>query len=88
MKLPKSKVLVAQACPTLCDPMDSAGKNTGVGCLSLLQSIFLTQDRSQVSCIAGMCCSESSPSESIISVATGRHQCEVLIRGETFGSSM
>ena len=40
--------LVAQACPTLCDPMDcsppgfsvhgdSPGKNTGVGCHALLQ---------------------------------------------------
>ena len=41
-------VLVAQLCPTLCDPMDyslvgssvhgdSSGKNTGVGCHALLQ---------------------------------------------------
>ena len=47
--------LVAQSCPTLCDPMDhslpsssvpgdSPGKNTGVGGLSLLQGIFLTQE--------------------------------------------
>ena len=46
--------LVAQSCPTLCDPMDcslpgssvlrdSPGKNTGVGCHFLLQGIFLTQ---------------------------------------------
>ena len=46
--------LVAQSCPTLCDPMDcslpgssvhgdSLGKNTGVGCQALLQGIFLTQ---------------------------------------------
>ena len=46
--------LVAQLCPTLCDPMDcsppgssvhgnSPGKNTGVGCLALLQEIFPTQ---------------------------------------------
>ena len=37
----------AQSCPTLCDPMDcpwnSPGQNTGVGILSLLQGIFLTQ---------------------------------------------
>ena len=49
----KVKVLVAQTCPTLCDPMDcslpgssvhgSLGKNTGVGSHSLLQGIFLTQ---------------------------------------------
>ena len=46
--------LVAQSCPTLCDPMDCSppgssvhgdfpGKNTGVGSLSLLQRIFPTQ---------------------------------------------
>ena len=46
-------VLVAQSCPTLCDPMDcslpgscpwdSSGKNTGVGSHSLFQGIFPTQ---------------------------------------------
>ena len=46
--------LVAQSCPTLCDPVDcsppgssvlgdSPGKNTGVGCHALLQGIFPTQ---------------------------------------------
>ena len=46
--------LVAQSCPTICDPMnyslpgcsvygDSPGKNTGVGCHVLLQGIFPTQ---------------------------------------------
>ena len=46
--------LVAQLCPTLCNPMDysppgssvhgdSPGKNTGVGCHALLQGIFPTQ---------------------------------------------
>ena len=46
--------LVAQLSPPLCDPMDcsplgssvhgdSPGKNTGVGCQSLLQGIFPTQ---------------------------------------------
>ena len=46
--------LVPQSCPTLCNPMDcflpdssvhevSPGKNTGVGCLALLQGIFPTQ---------------------------------------------
>ena len=50
----KVKTLVAQSCLTPCDPMDcspsdfsvhgdSPGKNTGVGCHSLLQGIFLTQ---------------------------------------------
>ena len=41
--------LVAQSCPTLCDPMDcspwnSPGQNTGVSSLSLLQPIFPTQE--------------------------------------------
>ena len=46
--------LVAQSCPTLCYPMDcsppgssvqgdSPGKNTGMGCYTLLQGIFPTQ---------------------------------------------
>ena len=50
--------LVAQSCPTLCDPMacsppgssvhgDSPGKNTGVGCHALLQGIFLAQESNQ-----------------------------------------
>ena len=43
----KGKVIVAQSCPTLWDPMDcpwnSPGKNTEVGCHSLLQGIFPTQ---------------------------------------------
>ena len=47
----KVKLLVAQLCPTLCDPMDprilgpwnSPGKNTGVRCHSLLQGTFLIQ---------------------------------------------
>ena len=49
-----------QSCPTLWDPIDgippsspgpwdSPGKNTGVGCHSLLQGIFLTQ-RSNLHC--------------------------------------
>ena len=47
-------LLVAQLCPTLCDPMDcspsrlfcswnSPGKNIGLGCHALLQGIFLIQ---------------------------------------------
>ena len=50
----KGKCVIAQSCQTLCDPMDCSppgssvhgdflGKNTGVGCHSLLQRIFLTQ---------------------------------------------
>ena len=49
--------LVARLCPTVCGPMDwsllgssvhgdSPGKNTGVGCPSLLQEIFLTEGSS------------------------------------------
>ena len=50
--------LVAQSCLTLCDPMncslpgssvrgDSPSKDIGVGSLSLLQGIFLTQESNQ-----------------------------------------
>ena len=47
-----SQVKVAQSCPTLCDPMDyspwnSLVQNIGVGSLSLLQGIFLTQESNQ-----------------------------------------
>ena len=66
-KMRQVKVLVTQSRMTLWDPMalpnrlcpqNSPGKNTGVGCWALLQGIFLTQvfltrDRTQVSCIAG-----------------------------------
>ena len=46
------EVSVIQSCPTLCNPMElasllcpwnSPGKNTGLGCHSFLQGIFLTQ---------------------------------------------
>jgi len=45
----KVKVKVAQSCPTLrshglYSPWNSPGQNTGVGSLSLLQGIFLTQE--------------------------------------------
>ena len=54
MKKEESESEVAQSCPTLCYPMDwlphvrllppwDPGKNTRVGCLFLLQGIFLTQ---------------------------------------------
>ena len=56
--------LVAQLCPTLCDPMDcsppgssvhgdSPGKNTGVVCHALLQGSSQCRDQTQVSHIAG-----------------------------------
>ena len=37
----------------LYSPWNSSGQNTGVGSLSLLQWIFLTQELKRVSCIAG-----------------------------------
>ena len=53
----KVKVIVAQSCPILCDPMDcpwnSPGKNTEVGCHSLLQWTFSTRDGTWISCNAG-----------------------------------
>ena len=56
--------LVAQSCPTVCDPMDcslpgfsvhgdSPGKNAGVDCNSLLQGIFPTQGSNPISLIEG-----------------------------------
>ena len=50
--------LVAQSCPTFCNPMecslpdilvheDSPGKNNGLGCHALLQGIFPTQESNQ-----------------------------------------
>ena len=50
----KVKVLASQSCPTLGNPMNCSppgsfvlriipSKNTGVGCHSLLQGVFLTQ---------------------------------------------
>ena len=54
----KMKVKITRLCPTLYDPTgyspwNSLGQNTGVGSLSLLQKIFLTQESNQVSCTAG-----------------------------------
>ena len=54
--------LVAQSCPTLCDPMDcslpassihgdSPSKNTGVSCHALLQGSFPTQGSNPVFCM-------------------------------------
>ena len=53
------KVLIAQACPTLCKPArllcprNSLSKNTGVGSHSILQGIFLIRDQTQASHITG-----------------------------------
>ena len=38
------KVKDAQSCPTLCNPKNSLGQNTGMGSLTLLQWIFPTQE--------------------------------------------
>ena len=57
-------VLVAQSCPTLCDPMDYSppdssvhgilqAQNTGVGCHSFSRGSSWPRDWIQVSCIAG-----------------------------------
>ena len=57
--------LVAQSCPTLCNPTDcsppgssvhgdSLGKNTGVGCHVLLQGIFLTPGSNRVSHVSSI----------------------------------
>ena len=47
----KVKLLVTQSCLTLCNrmvyPWNSLGKNTGVGCHSLLQGIFPTEGMNQ-----------------------------------------
>ena len=65
----KGKVLVTQSCLILCDPMDpsvhedSPGKNTGVGCHSHLQRIFLTQ-RSNLGLLHWQV--DSLPSESLV----------------------
>ena len=78
---------VAQSCPTLCDPSDcnppgssvhghSPGRNTGAGCHSLLQGIFLTQGSNPVSRTAGRVFTnraaiifETRPNDSRLSVA-------------------
>ena len=56
--------LVAQLCPSLCNPMDYSppgfpvhgdcpGENTGMGCHVLLHGISQARDQTQVSHIAG-----------------------------------
>ena len=47
------KIKVVQSCPTLCNPMNSLGQNTGVGSRSLLRGSSQPRDRTQVSRIAG-----------------------------------
>ena len=76
IKAKNVKVIVAQSCPTLCNPMDcsppgfsvhgdSSGRNTGVGCHTLLQGIFQPRNQTPVSCIAGRSLmSEQSKQES------------------------
>ena len=48
----KPRSLALQANSLMSEPPGKP-KNTGVGSLSLLQGIFLTQESNQVSCIAG-----------------------------------
>ena len=56
--------LVAQLCPTLCNPMDcsppgssvhwdSPGKNSGMGCHAFSKGSSQPRDQIQVSCIGG-----------------------------------
>ena len=69
--------LVAQSCPTLCDPMDcsppgffvhgdSPGKNTGVGCHLLLQGSSQLRDGTQVSRFAGLFLTVSATKEALL----------------------
>ena len=52
-------------------PWDSPGKNTGVGCHSLLQGIFPSaRDRTKVSCLAGRFFTVWATREAPLSVAT------------------
>ena len=44
-------VLIAQSCPTLCDPVDYNPPGSSVP--GILQGLFLTRGRTQVSCTAG-----------------------------------
>ena len=80
---------VTQSCPTICDPADCLlhcswdfpGKNTGVGCHSLLQGVFLSQelDLGLLHCRQIFLLSEP-PEKSHIS-----HECKRLIIGEMEG---
>ena len=47
------KMLVTQLCLTFCDPMDCSSRILEVGCHFLLQGVFLTQDQTWVTCMAG-----------------------------------
>ena len=77
------KVLVAQSCLNLCDPMDcsrpgssglwySPGKNTEVGCHSLFQGSSWLKDQTQVSCIAGRFITIWATREALIVVDIGQ----------------
>ena len=45
--LSEVKMKLTQSCSTLCDRMEFSRPDTGVGSLSLLQGIFLTQESNQ-----------------------------------------
>ena len=62
------KVLLAQSCPTLCDPMDCSpsgssvpGKNTGVVAIPFSREFSWRRDWTQVSCVAGKVFSTGPP---------------------------
>ena len=55
---------------------DSPGKNTGVGCHSLLQGIFPTQGSNQVSCIAGGFFTVWATGEALALGKTHRHSSQ------------
>ena len=68
-------VLVAQLCPTLCNPMacslcpwNSPGKTTGVGSHFLLQWIFLTQGLNLGLLIAGGFLPSELPGSTVVCV--------------------
>ena len=94
-------MLVAQSCPTLCDPMDYSlpgsscqwdfpGKYTGVGCHFLLQEIFPTQWLNQGllhnrQTLYHLSHQGSLPKTILISVLKAWHPWSPLSQGETRG---
>ena len=75
------EVLVAQSCPTLCDPMDcrlfcpwNSPKNTRMDCHSLLQGIILTRDRTLVSYTAGRFFTPEPPGKPLVSLCAFHSQ--------------
>ena len=82
--------LVAKSHPTLCDPMDPArflypwdfpSKNTGVGCCSLLQGIFLTQETNP-----SLLCLQCWQADSSSLVLSGKPDCVCVCGVRRFSS--